>query len=434
MGITGTAAPSGAPTPVAAMQAIASRLTASGDPILMQRGNDMMLEAAQAQAKAFTDAAEKRSESGVNTDLATGVNSAAPGYSQAMAGIKGAETAATVGATKAAEAQYAGIIANEQEQARQDHARAIAANTAAGAASGTTQTMATPNGPMLMTGTQAIEYARTGVLPNGVAPAGVLPPSGAATPTPSAGQVGASDLPLPDADGAIAHANAPIPQAQAGGALLQDPKVREAQIAEIGASGKRFADAQTRLQNLGQIQTLLQNPGVITGAGGDQIQALRQAAIQGYSLIGKQPPADLVSGVASAEAIKAAANSLAIETSKDEGAGTPRISIFNAISQNKPGLESSPQGNLVRVLAMQQAAKREADFGNFAPTYYQQPGNFNKQDAEQAFAKTHPVSHYSAQIYPQSAQDFANIPVGQTWIDSQGNPHVKNAQPSPGAQ
>ena len=73
----------------------------------------------------------------------------------------------------------------------------------------------------------------------------------------------------------------------------------------------------------------------------------------------------------------------------------------------------------------QQAAKREADFGNFAPTYYQQPGNFNKQDAEQAFAKAHTISQYTSQIYPQSPQDAANIPAGQSYVAPDGTIRVK---------
>lgn len=248
-----------------------------------------------------------------------------------------------------------------------------------------TQTVQTPGGPRLMTNAQAMEYARSGSLPGGAGD-GV---GGAAT------------------------------------GALQDPKVKEAQIAEVTGSQKRFADAQTRLQNLSQLKTIFANPNLITGAHGDEIQAIRGSLLQGYRALGKEPPQDLVQGVGSADALKSAANALAIEVSKDEGVGTPRVSIFNAISQNKPGLTTSPQGNLVRVLAMEQAARRESDFGNFAPSYYQQHGNYNKQDAEAAFAKLHPNDEYVSQIYPKNPDEFAQIPVGAMFVAPDGQVHTK---------
>lgn len=251
-----------------------------------------------------------------------------------------------------------------------------------------TQVVQTPNGPRVMTNAQTMQYAKTGALPGG----GANPDGTAAT------------------------------------GALQDPKVKEAQISEVTASQKRFADAQSRLQNLGQLKTILSNPGLITGAQGDEIQALRGSLLQAYNQAGVKAPTELTQGVASAEALKAAANNLAIEVSKDEGVGTPRVSIFNAISQNKPGLSTSPTGNLIRVLSMEQSAKRESDFGNFAASYYQQTGNYNKQDAESAFAKTHPNSMYTSQIYPTNPAEYAAIPVGGTYVSPDGTVHTKTAQ------
>lgn len=256
----------------------------------------------------------------------------------------------------------------------------------------TTQTVQTPGGPRLMTNAQAMDYARTGVLPG----------------------AGATD------------------NGTAATGALQDPKVKEAQIAEVTGSQKRFSDAQGRLQNLIQLKSILANPNLLTGAQGDELQTARGTILQAYTALGKTPPPELVSGVASGEALKAAANNLAIEVSKDEGVGTPRISIFNAISQNKPSLSSSPQGNLIRVLAMEQSAKRESDFGNFAASYYQQPGNYNKQDAESAFAKQNPNSKYVAEIYPKSAAEFAAIPIGGMFVGPDGMVHTKTPLPAAG--
>lgn len=345
-------------------------------PDLVQQGASMLQAIQQEQAKAQIEAGGKLLENGkvLNPD---GSVSAVKGYGEIDAG--------NAASKDAAENPYLISRAAGISHAERGDKIAEALAPAQFALQTGTQTVQTPGGPRLMTNSQAMEYARTGVLPGS----------------------GATD------DGTAATG------------ALQDPKVKEAQIAEVAASQKRFSDAQSRLQNLTQLKTILANPNLLTGAQGDELQAARGTILQTYNALGKTPPPDLVSGVASGEALKAAANNLAIEVSKDEGVGTPRISIFNAISQNKPSLASSPQGNLIRVLAMEQSAKRESDFGNFAASYYQQHGNYNKQDAESAFAKQNPNARYVSQIYPKSAEDFAAIPVGGMFVGPDGVVHTK---------
>ncbi len=316
-----------------------------------------------------------------------------PGFSEAMAGIKGAE---------------------EDVKASRDMV-----------------TVNTPQGPKMMTRAQAVQMAQgpqsatqqvnqPGQGVGGLMPVNVPEQDMGAWKAVASGQV-------PAAFGK----GGPMPQqkTQAGGGIpLQDPAAQKTDTLIGEGLGKRYNEIQDagftanqKINKFSRLGGLLEN--LNTG----------KLAPAGYELSAYAKSLGMPVGenLDNAQAAKAVANEIALELRNPSGgAGMPgamsdadREYLRSMVS----GLDKTPGGNKLLVEGMTKLAERDRDIARIAREYKKKTGKFDDgfYDELQAFSEKNPLfkgpaaSGQMFAVNPQTKERIVSTDGGQTWKPAQ---------------
>jgi hypothetical protein len=128
---------------------------------------------------------------------------------------------------------------------------------------------------------------------------------------------------------------------------------------------------------------------------------------------------ELQQQVANGELANMDANAVVAAIAKAASAGRVPLGIYNQVRQTKPGIESNQPGMMLE--ALNQDFQRAQDLAEFKSTYYADPKNSTKLDADVQFNKTHPIAMYQSRVQPlQVPSNPANRQVGYTYVNNQG--------------